>query len=102
MISPYQIDKKGEARFSKGLLDSPDIAFLLESHTKEDGAITLTSTKTRSGPEVEFTSPIDWDSLKISPVDIPKPSKKSDDDDDDTSPFPKRKAGARDKDDLSW
>jgi len=102
MISPYQIDKKGEARFSKGLLDSPDIAFLLESHTKEDGAITLTSTKTRSGPEVEFTSPIDWDSLKISPVDIPKPSKKSDDDDDDTSPFPKRKAGARDKDDLPW
>jgi len=105
MVSPYQIDDKGEARFSKGLLDSPDIAFLLDAHDKEDGAITLTSTKTRSGPEVEFTSPIDWDSLKISPADIAKPQKNKggDEDEDEDNSWPKKKqASTKASDDIPW
>jgi len=102
MVSPYQIDKTGEARFSKGLLDSPDLAFLLDAHSKADGCLTLTSTKTRSGPEVEFTSGMDWDSLKISPVDAPKPRKGDDDDDDDGPRYNAKGTSTKAPDDLPW
>ena len=59
MVSPYQIDDTGQTRFAKGLLDSPDSAFLIDAHSKEDNAVTLTSTKVRSGPDIEFTSVMD-------------------------------------------
>jgi replicative DNA helicase len=74
MITPYQIDDSGQTRFAKGLLDSPDSAFLLNAHSKEDNAITFTSTKVRSGPDIEFTSIMDWDTLKLGPQSTPKPS----------------------------
>jgi len=74
MISPYQIDDSGQTRFAKGLLDSPDSAFLIDAHSKEDNAITFTSTKVRSGPDIEFTSVMDWENLKLGPQPTPKPS----------------------------
>jgi len=73
LVSPYQISDDGKTRFAKGLLDSPDQAFLLEAHNKEDGCVTFTSTKSRSGPEFEFTSAMNWETLKIGPQDKPKP-----------------------------
>ena len=73
MISPYQIDESGGARFAKGLLDSPDSAFLLDAHSKDDGAVTFTSTKVRSGPDLEFTSQMNWETLKLGPQTKPKP-----------------------------
>lgn len=76
MISPYQIDEGGQTRFAKGLLDSPDSAFLIDAHSKEDEAITFTSTKVRSGPDLEFTSTMDWESLKLGPQNKMKPSQK--------------------------
>lgn len=74
MVSPYQIDDTGQTRFAKGLLDSPDSAFLIDAHSKEDNAVTLTSTKVRSGPDIEFTSVMDWETLKLGPQSTPKPS----------------------------
>jgi replicative DNA helicase len=74
LVSPYQIDDSGQTRFAKGLLDSPDSAFLINAHSKEDNAITFTSTKVRSGPDIEFTSTMDWDTLKLGPQPKPKPS----------------------------
>ena len=74
MVSPYQIDDTGHTRFAKGLLDSPDSAFLLDAHSKEDGAITFTSTKVRSGPDLEFTSTMNWDTLKLGPQTKQKPT----------------------------
>jgi len=76
LVSPYQIDKDGEARFAKGILDAADIALTMEAHDKETNAITFETTKIRGGKEMAFTCPIDWDSLRISPQTIDKPQAK--------------------------
>jgi replicative DNA helicase len=73
MVSPYQIDATGEARFAKGILDAADIALVMEAHSKEQQAISFETTKIRGGKEMSFTSPIDWDTLRISPQTIDKP-----------------------------
>jgi replicative DNA helicase len=73
IISPYQIDKDGEARFAKGILDAADIALVMEAHDKEQQAISFNTTKIRGGKEIDFTSPIDWDTLRISPQSIERP-----------------------------
>lgn len=73
LVSPYQIDAMGEARFAKGILDAADIALVMEAHEKEKEAITFETTKIRGGKEMQFTCPIDWDTLRISPQSIDKP-----------------------------
>lgn len=73
IVSPYQIDKDGGARFGKGILDAADIALLLKAHDKALNAITFKTTKIRGGPDIECTSPIDWETLRISPQSIEKP-----------------------------
>lgn len=75
IASPYQIDDGGEARLSKGILDCADIAIILEAHDKDKQAISFNTTKIRSAADMEFTSPINWDTLKISPQTIDKPKK---------------------------
>jgi len=76
IVSPYQIDKDGEARYSKGILDAADIALVMEAHEKDAQAISFETTKIRGGKEMAFTCPIDWDTLRISPQSIDRPSKK--------------------------
>jgi hypothetical protein len=74
MVSPYQIDASGEARFAKGILDSADIALVMEAHGKDEGsAIQFNTTKIRGGPPLNFTSPINWDSLRIDSTNIDTP-----------------------------
>lgn len=73
MVSPYQIDAGGEARFAKGILDAADIALVMEAHDKEKQAISFETTKIRGGKEMQFTCPIDWDTLRISPQTIDRP-----------------------------
>lgn len=90
MVSPYQIDASGEARFAKGILDAADIALVMEAHDKDQQAISFETTKIRGGKEMAFTCPIDWDTLRISPQSIDKPSSKE----------PVKKAGKRQKEDL--
>lgn len=82
MVSPYQIDATGEARFAKGILDSADIAMILESKNKEAGLIEFTSTKVRSGAEIKCTSTINWKTLRIDPVNVENtpPQDKSEED----------------------
>lgn len=75
MVSPYQIDATGEARFAKGILDAPDVALVMEPHDKELGAMGFKTTKIRGGPPVNFTSPIDWNTLRISPQSMETPQK---------------------------
>lgn len=67
IVSPYQIDASGEARFAKGILDAADAAFTIDPHDKEDNAISLKCTKMRSFAETNFTSFMDWETLKIGP-----------------------------------
>ena len=76
IVSPYQIDKDGEARYSKGILDAADIALVMEAHEKDAQAISFETTKIRGGKEMAFTCPINWDTLRISPQSIDRPSKK--------------------------
>lgn len=76
MVSPYQIDASGEARFAKGLLDAADIALVMEAHDKEQNAVSFETTKIRGGKEMAFTCPIDWDTLRISPQSVDKPATK--------------------------
>lgn len=73
MVSPYQIDATGEARFAKGILDAADIALVMEAHDKEKGAMSFTTTKIRGAGDIACTSPINWDTLRISPVSIDLP-----------------------------
>lgn len=77
MISPMQIDDDNGIRYAKGILDAPDIAFILDAHEKSDCCISFDTTKIRGGPPLAFTSGMDWDTLRISPVDIPPPVKKA-------------------------
>jgi hypothetical protein len=75
-VSPYQIDASGEARFAKGILDAADIALTMDAHDKEKGALTFSTTKIRGGREMTFTSPINWETLRISPQTIDTPEQK--------------------------
>lgn len=95
MVSPYQIDDKGETRFAKGILDAADIALLMEAHAKEDNAISMETTKIRGAKEMKFTSPIDWDTLRISPQSIEKPV--GTDKDKDKSKDKMKRAGKEEK-----
>lgn len=97
IVSPYQIDASGEARFAKGILDAADIALTMDAHDKEKGALTFSTTKIRGGREMTFTSPINWETLRISPQTIDTPEqketvkrhkKKSDPKPDDDSDIP--------------
>lgn len=75
IISPYQIDATGEARFAKGILDAADIAMTLEPHN-EDNAISMETTKIRGDKAMAFTSGMNWDTLRISPIPVDKPAGK--------------------------
>ena len=67
-FSPYQTDSTGEARFAKGLLDSADAAFTLDPHSHSDNRMTFKTTKMRgASDEEEFTSVVNWSTLKIGP-----------------------------------
>lgn len=64
IFSPYQIDASGEARFSKGILDSADAAFVL---TPGPDSIEFKCTKMRGDAMIDFTSKVEWNSLRIGP-----------------------------------
>lgn len=77
MFVPYQIDASGEARFSKGILDKADGSFVLNGWTKKDKCLTFKATKMRgSNDEAEFTSEMDWDTLKIGPQTALSPAER--------------------------
>ena len=67
VVSPYQIDASGEARFAKGILDAADAAFTMNTWSHEDSCITFECVKMRNNELKTFTSEVDWSSLKIGP-----------------------------------
>lgn len=75
VYSPYQIDATGEARLAKGILDACDAAFILEAHKGDTSAITFKTVKMRGADDTEeFTSEMDWTSLRIGPRSVEKPA----------------------------
>lgn len=78
-IVPYQIDATGEARFSKGILDSADYAVILTA--EQDAAnpyIKFETTKARDIPPFSVMSVMDWGTLKISPTEAHTSSESGD------------------------
>jgi len=68
VVSPYQMDENGNARFSKGLLDSPDVAQLIKVDEKDSGTIVFETEKSRSASDKGvYRVSIDWNTLKIDP-----------------------------------
>ena len=72
MLSPYQIDASGEARFAKGILDSADRSFNFfpppegEDRSLEN-KISIHTTKMRNGKHMSFDVFMDWSCVKINP-----------------------------------
>ena len=72
MISPYQIDATGEARFAKGILDSADRSFNFfppaEGEDRElESKVSIHTTKMRNGKHMSFDVFMDWSCVKINP-----------------------------------
>ena len=74
MVTPYQIDKEGEARFAKGILDAADTAVTLSAQNQY---VSFKSTKTRSTNAFEIHSGIDWSTLKLDPRDYIIPTEET-------------------------
>ena len=73
LISPYQIDATGEARFSKGILDAGDKCFNFFPPPEGDerqleNKITIHTTKMRNGRHMSFDVYMDWACVKIDPT----------------------------------
>ena len=72
MLSPYQIDASGEARFAKGILDSADRSFNFfpppegEDRSLEN-KVSIHTTKMRNGKHMSFDVFMDWSCVKINP-----------------------------------
>ena len=96
MITPYQTDTSGEARFSKGLLDAADVAVVL-TNDKDNQCINFSSTKVRGYKDFEFNAPCEWNSLRILPNDAIIHS------DDDIDEKPKTKQQPKEEvEDIPW
>ena len=78
VLSPYQTDASGEARFAKGILDAADAAYAIETYDHEDSCMTFNCVKMRRGSMTSFTSTVDWESLKIGPNNALTPQQKED------------------------
>ena len=66
-ITPYQIDKDGNARMAQGILDSADMAANLNAAKADNGkgGILLDFVKTRNSGSAKFMPEIDWNTLSI-------------------------------------
>ena len=71
MFSPYQIDAGGEARFSKGILDSADRGFNFFPPNENDdpNRIMVHTTKIRNGKAMNFDIGMNWECTKVVSAD---------------------------------
>ena len=78
ILSPYQTDATGEARFAKGILDAADAAYSIETYSHDAACISFNCQKMRSASMESFTSAINWESLKIGPESALTPQQQED------------------------
>lgn len=98
LITPYQIDNTGEARFSKGILDAVDVSMNLSRST---GRIEFQSTKTRGQKPFKFASPVNEETMRIDPDDTKLPPEEEEEKDSETKSKPKKR-GTEMVDDIPW
>lgn len=67
IISPYQIDKEGEARFAKGVLDSADrsFRFLPADLSDNPNILPFEIIKIRNGKSMRFQVVMNWEIVRI-------------------------------------
>jgi len=68
VVSPYQIDSSGEARFAKGILDSADRSFtFMPADTKGEveNKLEMHTTKIRNGRAMSFEVGMDWACTRV-------------------------------------
>jgi replicative DNA helicase len=80
LVSPYQIDNNGKARFAQGILDAADLAQIIQVIDKEQGTVALETVKARSANDNgKYGLNIDWSILKIDPRAVALDNIKHDD-----------------------
>lgn len=67
LLSPYQIDESGEARFAKGILDSADRSFIFFPPDDGGTGIKIHTSKIRNGAAIDFDVDMDWETVSINP-----------------------------------
>jgi hypothetical protein len=68
LVSPYQIDDTGQARFARGILDAPDTAQILKA---EESSIIFETTKMRGDTDkLIHAVSINWPTLRIDPREV--------------------------------
>ena len=77
VVSAFQTNEKGEARFSKGILDAVDAAYSLQHWGDAEPCIKLKCDKMRNGKAETFVSEMNWDTLKIGPHTALDPDEKA-------------------------
>ena len=78
VLSAFQTNEKGEARFSKGILDAVDAAYSIQHWGDAEPCIKLKCDKMRNGKAEPFVSEMNWDTLKIGPHTALDPDEKAD------------------------
>lgn len=85
MVSPYQIDASGKARFAAGILDACDVAQLI---VVDGDYLTFETTKARStSDDGRHKVSINWKTLRIDPREVVIDT--SEDEGDEAIPLPK-------------
>lgn len=69
IVSPYQLNENGQARFSKAILVPVDIAVRLDADHNA-GILQLTTDKVRSLPNCQFNIGMDWTTLRADPREV--------------------------------
>jgi replicative DNA helicase len=76
LMSPYQMDADGEARFAKGILDSADKSLIFMPQEQQEqqqdsghiSSLKVYTAKIRNGRPITFEIHIDWSIVKVYPA----------------------------------
>lgn len=100
VVSPFQMDANGEARFAKGLLDACDAAYLIIVEDKESGHIKLVTSKARSADDGgSYRVGMDWLTLRVDPREVIL--EESEAGEEAEMPLPKKKKPSKPKEDSA-
>ena len=77
VLSAFQTNEKGEARFSKGILDAVDAAYSIQHWGDAEPCIKFKCDKMRNGKAETFVSEMNWETLKIGPHTALDPDEKA-------------------------
>ena len=69
IIAPFQTSEEGAVKYAKGIEDPVDYSIIFKKSSTTANTFTLKTSKIRNGKELEFSLKIDYNTLKVSPID---------------------------------